>query len=371
MTNIIIGADIVPTKFNMELFINSDVEALFGKGILDVLEKSDLRIFNLETPLCNVKKPIPKCGPNLIAPTASVKGISAIKPSLLCLANNHILDHDEQALFKTIEVLDKEGINHCGAGKNLEEAKKPFILYKNGLKIGVYTCAEHEFTIATENSAGANPYEPLESFDHVSELRKSCDYVIVLYHGGREEYRYPSPNTQKVCRKFIEKGADLIITQHTHCIGCYEDYKGSTIVYGQGNFMFIYGEDDSEEWQTSILVNVKISDDKKVTVDYIPLIRHDNGMRLSNDEEGKKILDAFYRRSKEISEDPDFVKNKWREYCSKTNMIERLVKNFTAIGKDKDNVQANMIVYNMIHCEIHREVFEEIMFTRWKQFMSK
>ena len=52
-------------------------------------------------------------------------------------------------------------------------------------------------------------------------------------------------------------------------------------------------------------------------------------------------------------------------------MIERLVENFAAIGKDKDNVQANMVVYNMIHCEIHREVFEEIMLTRWKHFMQK
>mgnify|MGYP000858719447 CR=1 FL=1 len=214
MTNIIVGADIVPTELNMNLFINGDIEALLEEGILDILEKSDLRIFNLETPLCDVAKPIPKCGPNLLAPIASAKGISAIKPSLLGLANNHILDHDEQALLKTLEVLDNEGINHCGAGKNLEAAKRPFILNSNGLKIGVYTCVEHEFTIATENSAGANPYEPLESFDHVVELKKSCDYIIVLYHGGREQYRYPSPNTQKTCRKFIEKGAELVITQH-------------------------------------------------------------------------------------------------------------------------------------------------------------
>ena len=43
------------------------------------------------------------------------------------------------------------------------------------------------------------------------ELKKQCDYVIVLYHGGKEHYRYPSPYLQKVCRKIVDKGADIVV----------------------------------------------------------------------------------------------------------------------------------------------------------------
>ena len=35
-----------------------------------------------------------------------------------------------------------------------------------------------------------------------------------------------------------ENGADVVICQHSHCIGCYEEYQGCYILYGQGNFHF-------------------------------------------------------------------------------------------------------------------------------------
>ena len=93
------------------------------------------------------------------------------------------------------------------------------------------------------------------SFDHVRELRNNCDILIVLYHGGREHYRYPTPELQRVFHKFAECGADVVIAQHTHCIGCAEEYQGKTLIYGQGNFLF--DNSDIEEWQTSLLVEVQ------------------------------------------------------------------------------------------------------------------
>ena len=62
-----------------------------------------------------------------------------------------------------------------------------------------------------------------------------CNSII---NGGKEHYRYPSPDLQKICRKFIDKGADLVVCQHSHCIGCEEKYNHGTIVYGQWNFLF-------------------------------------------------------------------------------------------------------------------------------------
>lgn len=38
---------------------------------------------------------------NLIAPTCTINGIKAFNPSLVTLANNHILDQDEQGLKST------------------------------------------------------------------------------------------------------------------------------------------------------------------------------------------------------------------------------------------------------------------------------
>ena len=103
------------------------------------------------------------------------------------------------------------------------EIKKYHIIEKDGLKVGIYVCAEHEFSIATEKLPGANPFDPLWSLDHIQKLKQQCDYVVVLYHGGKEEYRYPSPELQKVCRRISEKGADLVLCQHSNCVGCQEE----------------------------------------------------------------------------------------------------------------------------------------------------
>ena len=67
--NSIIGADIVPTNSNIDLFSFGDVQTLLGKELIEIIQNADYRIFNLEVPLTDLEQPIPKCGPNLIAPT--------------------------------------------------------------------------------------------------------------------------------------------------------------------------------------------------------------------------------------------------------------------------------------------------------------
>ena len=82
--------------------------------------------------------------------------------------------------------------------------------------------------------------------------------VIVLYHGGLEKYRYPSPQLRRVCRKFVEKGADLVVCQHSHSVGCMEAFGGGNIVYGQGNLLFArYG---GEHWNTGLLIGLDTGD---------------------------------------------------------------------------------------------------------------
>lgn len=364
--NILIGGDLVPTATNKSLFENGKAEALVGRELLDVLNKADYRIFNLETPLTDVEAPIDKNGPNLIAPTAAVKGYTALGVNLLSLANNHILDQGSDGLKATIEALEQNNIAHLGAGDNLSVAAKPYIFELDGEKIGVYACAEHEFTIATETTGGANPFDCLETFDHILSLKKQCDYVIVLYHGGKEHYRYPSPNLQRVCRKLVEKGADLVICQHSHCIGCEEKYMNGTIVYGQGNFIFDYS--NNEFWQTSLLIGIE---GKKII--YYPIEKKQNIIGLANGEQAKKILDEFYARSEEIKLE-GFIEREYKNFADEmirgyllalsgkkgiifkaVNKLSRhkFVKRYIRSRYKKANL---LSVKNVIECEAHREL---------------
>lgn len=171
--NILIGADIVPTSTNSYLFTSCNVKELVGDELLDILQKADYRIFNLEIPITDVVTPIQKCGPNLIAPTKSINGIKKLGIDFLTLANNHILDHGEQGLHSTIKLLEQHEIAYGGIGNNAEEAAKPYVAVVNDKRIGIYCCAEHEFSIASDTNCGANPFDPLESLDHIVKIGRA------------------------------------------------------------------------------------------------------------------------------------------------------------------------------------------------------
>ena len=294
---ILIGADLVPTSSNAELFRAGDADGLLGAELCDIMQTANYRIFNLEVPLVDTTDLICKRGPHLIASTDTVGAYKAMGVDLLTLANNHILDQGVQGMNSTLTVLTENKIPYLGVGNNQQEAAKPYIFDFSGKKIGVYACAEHEFSIVNEKAPGANPFDPLETPDHISDLKKQCDHVIVLYHGGKEHYRYPSPDLQKVCRKLVEKGADLVLCQHSHCIGCEEKYLEGTIVYGQGNFLFDYS--NSEYWQTSLLVRIE----EDFNINYIPLRKQGNSVRVATGEDAEFILNGFAKRSEEIKQE--------------------------------------------------------------------
>ena len=371
--NIIIGADLVPTKSNIELFEKGDINTLLGSDLIDIIHSADYRIFNLEIPLVNESSPIKKCGPNLIASTKCISAYKAMKIDLLTLANNHILDQGSKGLESSISTLKQAGISYVGVGNSIKEASRPKIISCEGKKIGVYACVEHEFTVATEDESGANPVDLLETPDHIIELKKQCDYVIVLYHGGKEQYRYPSPNLQKICRKLVEKGADLVVCQHSHCIGCKEEYKQGTIVYGQGNFLF--DDEENEYWQTSLLI--MISDNFKIK--YLPLKKNKSTVRLAKGDEAENILEQFNLRSEEIL-DPEKVNQHYDELAIyyknfyllsvmkiKRGLLYRIINKLSNGLVEKTIINAvynskyRYTLRNYVECESHNELLLHIL----------
>lgn len=367
---IILGADLVPTESNKDLFEAGNAKQLVGEELLEKLNNADFAIFNLEVPLTDEQHSIVKCGPNLIAPTETIKGLKAINPHFFGLANNHILDQGRCGLESTIRVLEEAGIEYSGVGANLSEASKPYIKEICGKRIGIYCCAEHEFSIATESTMGANPFDPLESLDHVEALKNIVDYVIVLYHGGKEHYRYPSPYLQKVCRRLVDKGADLVICQHSHCIGCEEEYKAGTIVYGQGNFLF--DDSDNECWQTGLLIEL----DEKFEISYTPIVKRENLVRIADEKKREEIIEQFRSRSEKIK-DPGFVRENYSDFADQMernylfrfsglfgkNLLVRIINKFTSYRFLKKFYPTERItaIENVLDCEAHRELALEAM----------
>ena len=371
---IIIGADIVPTKYNEEYFSNGRVDKIIDDEISKVLKESDYIALNLECPLLDRGEKIEKAGPHIKAKESTIRGLKMINPYFFTLANNHIMDYGEEGLKKTCELLDDNNLQYCGVGQNINELKKHHIAHVKNKKIGFFCCVENEFSTAGEQLSGANSYDPLCCFDDVKKLKRSCDYVIVLYHGGKEHYRYPSPNMRRVFRKFGDSGADLVIAQHTHCIGCMEKYNDSMLIYGQGNFVF--DDEDDEFWNSSLLVRLNIDMNNEIKYDFIPCVKENHYVRIASSEEADKIINEFMYRSSQIDDD-EFVKQKFvelierekKEYFYRLSggfsklFIVRLINKLSnyKFVKRMYGYDNRSMVRNCIECETHREIVIELL----------
>lgn len=292
----LICGDTVPNGINEELFINQRLDCLLDTTLIDLFNNAAFRIINLETPLVDKATPINKCGPNLGVSTKTIRTLKLMGIDLVSIANNHIMDHGIDGLSSTIRVLDENTIEHIGAGTTLQEARSHYTFYLGKKKIGVYACAEEEFSIATESDPGANPVDIFNCLSDIKKIKENHDFVVVLYHGGKEFYRYPSPNQIKRCHSLIDFGANIVLCQHSHCIGCVESYNSGKILYGQGNFIFDGIQNDL--WSNGLIVSI----DENLVINYIPVIQNNTGIRVANTAEKQRILDEFKSRSMEIQD---------------------------------------------------------------------
>ena len=380
---IFIGGDFAPTVYNFDLFRSGEAIQLYGEELLEYLDSFDYRIFDFECCFgCGDERKVKKYGPIITAPFETINGIKVIDPSLMILANNHAYNLLDDGLRNTVNVFKDAGIECCGAGENLSEAKKPFIIESKGLRIGIYACAEHEYNYATAQSGGVNPYDPLFSYDDVAELKEGCDYVIVIYHGGLIEYRFPLPGTRKRLRRFVDKGADAVICQHTHCIGVREEYKGKTIVYGQGDFFFARPT-RNEYRESGLLIGLEISD-AKIKLSYSVRILEGNTVRMATKEESERVLSDYKKRC-DIFEDEDAFQAEYerllveRKNVYLSSLLGKkqdsiLYRGLNKITKKRFGEYYRKIIFspedwirltNFTECETHYEILSDLLKEGW------
>jgi len=164
--------------------------------------------------------------------------------NVVSLANNHIFDLGVEGFKNTIALLNKNRIQYCGAGANIEEASRPVIIEKNGKTLAFLTYCDYDFPtighipIATASTYGVNPMVIENVVAEIKYYKSICDYVFVLPHWGMEYNRFPTCKMKNYSLKMIDAGADLIVGSHAHVAQPNIKYKSKRIYYGVGNFLF-------------------------------------------------------------------------------------------------------------------------------------
>lgn len=316
MIKILVAGDFCPRDRVQELVENQEFEKIFG-DVVKYTSKADYSIVNLEAPVVeSVASPIDKCGPNLKCSSKAVKAIKYAGFNMVTLANNHFYDYGDAGVKDTLQSCIKENIDYVGGGSNIDEAAK--ILYKEikGVTFAFINCCEREFSIATKNTGGSNPINPIKQFYAISEAKNNADKIIVIVHGGHEHYQLPSPRMKELYRFYIDAGADVVINHHQHCYSGYEIYKEKPIFYGLGNFCFDRNTKRNSIWNEGYAVMLFIDD--KLEFRLLPYIQ-------GNDKPGVEFVQdiaAFednINRLNNIINDDSLLEENHKKYMNSTS----------------------------------------------------
>ena len=338
-----------------ELFRREEVDTLFT-DVPTIMRGNDFVFANLETAVTESTEEIKKFGPPISAPKQTVKILKELGVDLCGLSNNHTFDLGIKGIEDTMATLDRVGLDYTGWGNNYEDSRKNYVYEKNGEKICIIAVCEHEYSYAIENRMGARPYDVYDTIDDIREAKKTADRVIVAYHGGKEYCRYPSPRLIKTCRAMAKAGADVVLCQHTHCIGCYEKYDDCHILYGQGNFHFL-GLKNFECWFTGFVVEY---DTKSHEINFIPTRALSDGIALAEGEDKNDIMKSFEQRNAELQSGE--WRAKWEQFCQEFK--DMYLPNIAKVCQPGSTERENAALGHYIDCEAHQDVLREL-FKTW------
>src|SRR5690606_1681253 len=124
----------------------------------------------------------------------------------------------------------------------------------------------------------------IEQFHKIQETKESCDFLLIIVHEGHEYYNLQSLVIQKLYRFYIDAGADMVISHHTHCISGMELYKSMPIYYSLGNFLFTKFS-RYEDWYKGIALEIEINKNGIVNTipHFIQQSKVDYSLSLNND----------------------------------------------------------------------------------------
>jgi poly-gamma-glutamate synthesis protein (capsule biosynthesis protein) len=191
---------------------------------------------------------------------------NAANIDIVSLASNHAMDWGPEAMLDTVALFRSMGKIVIGAGRDVEEARKPALVERNGVRIailaycsvlrdgqaagkgkaGIAPMRAHTHYAAEEFQPGSpprvisTPYEEdVQALqDDIRKAKQLADVVIVTIHWGmrlvpKTICTYQPP----IAHAAIDAGADLILGHHAHSIKAVEVYKGKVCFYSIGNFM--------------------------------------------------------------------------------------------------------------------------------------
>ncbi len=295
-------------------------------------------------------------GERIEIPGADPRNIAALQYAgftIMTLANCHCWDAGDPGIEDTVAGLDRCNIAHCGAGMNIDEARKPAIVVRDGIRYGFlsYNCTGPKGSWALPQKAGcaylhilaayemdlpiiggypvtytfAEPTRLKAMEDDIKKLRPLCDVLVVFLSKGIGFLPVKlAMYEQQVSYAAIDAGADIILASHAHILKGIEQYNSKWIFHGLGNFVISTEESTvqgatqdrkfvkahggpfffepggketrfpySPEQGLTVIAKCRVEAGRITRVSYLPCIAGDNTPPeiVGNDEKGQQVFE--------------------------------------------------------------------------------
>lgn len=196
----------VSKYFKNDDFTIGDAENVYSNKNLPISEKGQSANPNIEAYWFKTKK-------------KNARILKAGGIDYVSIENNHIMDYGLEGKQDTKKATRKAGVIWG------DEAHIRYF-QKQGYKLAV-------IAISMYNDVGLPNFKK-----YIKKASKKSDYQIICFHGGTEAIHEPEAWKVNACHKLIDYGADLVIGDHPHVLQPMQNYKGHTIIYSMGNFVF-------------------------------------------------------------------------------------------------------------------------------------
>ncbi len=179
--------------------------------------------------------------------------LSALRPDVCALANNHILDFGYQGLTDTVAALATAGIQGAGAGADLPTARRHAVVGVGGDhrvlvgSVAMKSAGVPESWAARYDRPGVWLIRDPSLRDVADEVaaevlahKHDGDVAIVSVHWGSNWGYALAPSEVAFAHRLIDAGIDIVHGHSSHHPRPIEVYRGKPILYGCGDVIDDY-----------------------------------------------------------------------------------------------------------------------------------
>ena len=258
---------------------------------LSILEElaPDVRLLNLETTITVNGEFADRKAIHYRMHPGNVPALSAFRPDVCALANNHMLDFGHRGLAETCDVLAAAEIRGIGAGADIHAAQRLAVITLSGDRriivgsVATESSGVPESWAADRDRPGVwlirDPSHRGAADDvaaHVLAHKRTGDIAIVSVHWGSNWGYGVGLSEIQFAHRLIDAGVDVVHGHSSHHPRPIEIYRGKPILYGCGDVIDDYEgigghEPFRPELRLLYLISIDPARDELVSLRMLPL----------------------------------------------------------------------------------------------------